>query len=56
MGECAGTGDCAGVREESSCTNRQNCTWDAQKCSGTPATCEPRDVGVVPGCLFVTLD
>jgi hypothetical protein len=56
MGECAGTGDCAGVREESACTNRQNCTWDAQKCSGTPAACEPRDVGVVPGCLFVTLN
>ncbi len=54
VGACVGGTDCTSAQAESSCTNRQGCTWDTNQCSGVaPATCTLADYDIVPGCKFV---
>ncbi len=53
VGVCTGGGACAEGIDETSCTNRAGCSWDATQCAGTVAEeCAFGDYGTTPGCEF----
>jgi hypothetical protein len=52
---CSGGATCSAAADESSCTNRQGCTWDTARCAGVAKMrCELQDFDIVPGCSFLS--
>ncbi len=52
VGVCTGSGMCAEGIDETSCTNRSGCSWDATQCAGTVGDCALANYGTTPGCEF----